>query len=185
MAANTAQELKYDTISKAIGVSVPTIKAWVTILERSGIIYILKPYANKITDRLIKTPKVYFMDTGLAAYLTKWPNAETLESGSSAGAFFETYVVSELIKNYYNNGKEINLYYYRDIDKKEIDLLAVDASSIYPIEIKKNKNPSEPDKNLSVLNKFKLEVKPMVVFCMSDEILPINRNSWLAPIEII
>lgn len=133
IAARTGQELNYDEFSKQIGVSSPTIKSWITILERSGVIFILHPYHSNITNRLVKTPKLYFMDTGLASYLCRWPNAETLESGNMDGAILETYVVSEIVKSYYNSGKPINnLYYYRDIDKKEIDLLIVTADAISP-----------------------------------------------------
>ena len=160
MAARTSQELHYDDIARTVGISAPTAKAWVTILERSGIIFILRPYYNKVTDRLVKIPKVYFMDTGLAAYLCRWPNADTLSNGNMDGAFLETYVVTEIVKTYYNAGKPINnLYYYRDIDKKEIDLLIVDAENIFPIEIKKNKTPNHPDKNFNVLQKFNLKIK--------------------------
>ena len=186
MASRTAQELHYDEISKSIGVSAPTIKSWVTILERSGVIFILKPYYNSITDRLVKTPKVYFMDTGLASYLCRWPNSETLSMGNMDGAFLETFVVSEIVKSYYNNGKTVNnLYYYRDIDKKEIDLLIVDAENIYPIEIKKNKSPNHPDKNFSVLTKFNLNIKPGVIICLSDELIPYNKNCWYCPVGIL
>ena len=185
MAANTAQEMKYEAISKEIGVSAPTVKNWVSILERSGIIYILHPYYAKATKRLVKTPKVYFMDTGLAAYLTRWPNADTLENGNAAGAFFETYVVTEILKSYMNLGIDPNLYYYRDIDRKEIDLLMVQGNTLYPIEIKKSKNPSDPDKNLKVLDKFKMEVKPMLILCMTNELIPYNRDAWLCPISVI
>ena len=186
MAARTAQELKYDEISKQVGVSAPTIKSWVSILERSGIIFILHPYYSKITDRLVKTPKVYFMDTGLAAYLCRWPNAETLQNGNMDGAFFETFVISEIVKSYYNSGKPIdNLYYYRDIDKKEIDLLIVGANCIYPIEIKKNKEPNKPDTNLSALDKFNMEIKPELVICMSEEVIPYNRKCYLVPVSLI
>lgn len=186
MAARTAQELKYDEISKQVGVSAPTVKSWVSILERSGIIFILHPYYSKVTDRLVKTPKVYFMDTGLASYLCRWPNAETLQNGNMDGAFFETFVISEIVKSYYNSGKPINnLYYYRDIDKKEIDLLIVDANCIYPIGIKKSKEPNKPDANLSVLGKFNIEIKPELVICMSEEVIPYNRNCYLVPVAII
>ena len=186
MAARTGQELKYDEISKQIGVSAPTIKRWVSLLERSGIIFILHPYYSKVTDRLVKTPKVYFMDTGLAAYLCRWPNAETLQNGNMDGAFFETFVVSEIVKSYYNSGKPINnLYYYRDIDKKEIDLLIVGANCIYPIEIKKSKEPNKPDANLYVLDKFKMEIKPELVICMCEEVIPYNKNCYLVPVSII
>ena len=185
MAARTGQELKYDEISKNIGVSAPTAKAWVSILERSGILFILRPYYTNITNRLVKTPKAYFMDTGLASYLCRWPTAETLESGAMSGAFFETYVISEIVKSYYNVGKDLNLYYYRDIDKKEIDLLMVDADGICPIEIKKAKDPSNADKNFSVLKKLGLPIKNSIILCMADELVPYNRDTWLCPVSLI
>ena len=185
MAARTGQELKYDEIAGAICISAPTAKAWVTILERSGVIFILHPYYSNITKRLVKTPKVYFMDTGLAAYLCRWPSAETLENGAMDGAFFETYVVSEIVKSYYNAGKPVDLFYYRDIDKKEIDLLIVEGDKMYPIEIKKGKEPSKPDKNFGVLQQFKMDVQPGIILCMSDELIPYNRGSWYCPVSVL
>ena len=185
VAARTAQELKYDEIAKAIGVSSPTIKSWISILERTGIIVLLRPYASTLTNRIVKTPKIYFMDTGLCAFLCRWPNAETLENGAMDGAFLETYVVSEIIKSYYNTGKISDLYYYRDIDKKEIDLLIDKGDRIYPIEIKKAKNPTHADKNIDVLKVFKKKVEPEIILCMSDKLIPYSRNAWLCPISLI
>ncbi len=185
IAARTSGELRYDEIANAIGVSAPTAKSWVSILERSGVVYILRPYYSNVTSRLVKTPKIYFMDTGLAAYLCRWPNAETLEHGAMDGAFFETWVVSEIVKSYYNAGKRPDLYYYRDTDKKELDLLIVEGDKLYPMEIKKNKTPAHPDKNFGVLDKFHLDVQPGIVLCMCDEILPYNRNTWLVPVSVL
>lgn len=181
MAARTAQELKYDEIANAIGISAPTAKAWVSILERSGVIFILRPYFSNVSKRLVKTPKMYFMDTGLAAYLCRWPSAETLENGAMDGAFFETYIVSEIIKSFYNAGKPADLFYYRDIDKKEVDLLMVEGDKLYPIEIKKGKEPPQPDKNFSALEKLKMDVQPGIVLCMSDDMIPYNRKTWYYP----
>ncbi len=185
VAARTAQELRYDEIANAVGISAPTAKAWVSILERSGVVYLLRPYFSNVSKRLIKTPKLYFMDTGLAAYLCRWPNAETLENGAANGAFLETYVVSELVKSYYNAGKRPDLYFYRDVDKREIDLLILEGNRVFPIEIKKSKAPAHPDKNFGVLDKFSLEVQPGVVLCMSDAILPYNRQTWLVPVSVL
>ena len=185
MAARTSQELNYSEISKELGISVPTAKGWTTILERSGIIYILRPYYNNITNRLVKTPKMYFMDTGLAAYLCRWPNAETLANGAMSGAYFETYVITEIVKSYYNAGKKADLYYYRDIDRKEIDLLITEGNKIYPVEIKKSKNPARPDKNFSVLEKFKMDIQKGIILCMSDELIPLNRETWLCPVSCL
>ncbi len=181
MAARTAQEFNLTEISKTIGVSVPTIKVWISILERSGIIFILHPFYKNITNRLIKRPKMYFLDTGLASYLCRWPNSETLFAGAMSGAFFETFVVGEIVKSYYNGGKPLELYYYRDIDKKEIDLLIVKGNSVYPIEIKIAKSPKNPTKNFAVLNKLELDVKPGLVICLSDEFIPLDRNTYLYP----
>lgn len=185
MAARTSQELKYNEIANAIGISSPTAKAWVSILESSGVIYIMRPYYSNVTSRLVKTPKFYVMDTGLAAYLCRWPNAETLENGAMDGAFFETYVVSEIVKSYYNAGKQPDLYYYRDIDQKEIDLLTVEGDKMYPIEIKKGKAPGHPDKNFKVLDKFQMEVQPGIIICMSDELIPFNRGAWYFPVSAL
>lgn len=185
MAARTGQELKYDEIAGAIGVSAPTAKSWVSILERSGVVFILRPWYSNITRRLVKTPKVYFMDTGLAAYLCRWPSAETLENGAMDGAFLETHVVTEIVKSYYNAGKPVDLFYYRDIDKKEIDLLIAEGDKIYPIEIKKSKEPSKPDKNFGVLAQFKMDVQPGIILCMSDELIPYNRGSWYCPVSVL
>lgn len=185
MAARTAQELRYEEIARAIGISAPTAKAWVSILERSGIIYILRPYYSNLTNRLIKTPKVYFMDTGLAAYLCRWPTAETLEKGAMDGAFFETYVVTEIIKSFYNAGKQPNLYYYRDVDHKEVDLLLIEGDKLYPMEIKKAKAPVHADKNFAVLQKLGLKVQPGLIICMNDELLPYSREAWYCPVSIL
>ena len=185
MAARTGQELKYGDIAKSIGISSPTAKEWVTILERSGIIYILRPYYSNISKRLVKTPKVYFMDTGLAAYLCRWPDPATIENGAMDGAFLETYVVTEIIKSYYNAGKTVDLYYYRDIDKKEIDLLVVEGNRVYPIEIKKSKEPARADKIFTVLQKLNMDIQPGLIMCMSDEIIPYNRECWYCPISVL
>ena len=185
MAARTGQELKYEDIARNIGISAPTAKEWVTILERSGVIHILRPWYSNITKRLVKTPKMYFMDTGLAAYLCRWPDASTLENGAMDGAFLETYVVTEIIKSYYNAGKALDLYYYRDTDKKEIDLLIVEGNRVYPIEIKKAKEPARADKNFRVLEKLDMDIQPGLIMCMSDEFLPYNRNAWYCPVSVL
>ena len=185
MASNTAQELNYDSISRVVGVSAVTIKQWVTILERSNIIYLLKPFASNVTKRLVKTPKCYFLDTGLAAYLTSWPTAQTLMNGNAAGAFFETYVIGEILKGYSNCGIDANLYYYRDADQKEIDLLMIKGNTIYPFEIKKAKQPEHANKNFSVLKKFNMTINPGLILCNADNLFPISKEAWYCPITLI
>ena len=124
---------------------------------------------------------MYFTDTGLAAYLCRWSDAQTLENGAMDGAFFETFVVGEILKSYYNAGKRPDLYYYRDSDFKEIDLLISRDNTLYPIEIKKSKNPKNPDKNFDVLEKMNVNTAEGLVICMSDDLIPYNRQTWLCP----
>ena len=182
MAANTAQELRYEQIASAVGISAPTAKEWVSILERSGILYILRPWFSKDAKRLLKTPKAYFVDTGLAAFLTRWPNAETLQFSNVADAFLETWVISEIVKSYCHAGKSPDLWYYRDKDQKEIDLLVVEGDRIYPMEIKMSGALIHADRNFRVLEKFPMDVQPGIVLCLADEMLPCSRKAWLYPV---
>lgn len=184
IAARTAQELKYSDLANAIGISAPTIKNWVSILERSGVIFLLHPYSSNLSKRLVKTPKIYFMDTGLCAYLCRWPNSETLENGAMDGAFLETYAVSEIVKSYYNTGITPNFYYYRDTDKKEIDLLFEEANTLYPVEIKKSMSPQGADKNFNALNKFNKTVESGVILCLTPAVVTVNRGLFLCPLVI-
>ena len=187
VALRTAQELHYDEIARSVGIDVRTCKKWISILETSGIVYLLQPYMANISNRIIKAPKIYFMDTGLCSYLCKWPNAEMLENCAMSGAFFETYVVSELIKNFYAHGKAPKdfLFYYRDIDQKEIDLLFVDGQRIYPIEIKKGITPKKASKNFNVLGKYNLEIKNGLVIDCCDKIRPINPAAYYVPVHLL
>ena len=187
IAVRTAQELNYSTIAKEIGVDSKTIKNWISILESSGIIYLLQPFSSNLSNRIIKAPKLYFMDTGLCSYLAKYPNPETLEIGALSGAIFETFVVSEIIKNITSHGLDpkMNLYYYRDKDQKEVDLLYIEGDTIYPIEIKKGISPNNPDKNFAVLNKYSNDIGTGIVICMTQKLQPINRNCWLCPVSLL
>lgn len=187
VALRTAQELHYDEIAGAVGIDVKTCKRWLSILETSGIIYLLQPYMSNMSNRIIKAPKLYFMDTGLCAYLCKWPDSKMLENCAMSGAFFETYVVSELIKNFFsfNVNPRDYLYYYRDIDQKEIDLLYVDEAGIYPIEIKKGISPKNPTKNFNVLQKYKRQIKTGLVIDCCDKIRPLNEISYSFPVYLL
>ena len=187
VALRTAQELHYDEIAGAVGIDVKTCKRWLSILETSGIIYLLQPYMSNMSNRIIKAPKLYFMDTGLCAYLCKWPDSKMLENCAMSGAFFETYVVSELIKNFFsfNVNPRDYLYYYRDIDQKEIDLLYVDEDGIYPIEIKKGISPKNPTKNFNVLQKYKRQIKTGLVIECCDKIRPLNEISYSFPVYLL
>lgn len=186
VALRTGCQLDCVEISRSIGIDARTVKSWIAILETSGIIKLLQPYTKNVSDRIVKTPKLYFMDTGLCAYLCGMPSAEILEKSAFAGAFYETYVVSEIIKSYYNNYKDTsNLYYYRDRDQYEVDLIIEDYDSIYPIEIKKGINPVSNNKNFKVLEKYKKNINIGLVIDSSNKVFPINDKVYYCPIDII
>jgi uncharacterized protein len=187
VALRTAQELHYDEIASSVGIDVKTTKRWISILQMTGVIQILYPFMANQSNRIIKAPKLYFMDTGLCAYLCGWPNAEMLSKCAMAGAFFETYVTSEIIKNFqaYNLDYRNELFYYRDIDGKEIDLLYVKDQRIYPIEIKKGVNPVKPTKNFDVLRKYNLPIEKGLVIDCTDRIRPINDKAYMIPVGLI
>ena len=187
MALRTAQQINYDDISRNIGIDVRTVKKWISILVTSGIAVLLEPYAKNMSDRITKAPKFYFMDTGLCAYLCKWPSAEMLENGVMNGAFYETYAVSEIIKSYINAGVDYrrNLYYYRDKDKKEVDLIIDYVDRISPIEIKKGINPVNNGFNFNFLKKYGKPVTKGIVIDSREELFPINTDNWYCPIFMI
>ena len=188
VAVRTGQELNLSDICNGVGITSVTAEKWLSILKNTGIIYLLQPYSNNNVARIVKKPKVYFMDTGLACYLAGYINSITLEKSAYNGTIFETYVISEIIKSYINNGFDAKkyLYYYRDNNGKEIDLLIIKNNIVYPIEIKKSANPGkEAIKNFSVVNKFGLEVGNGGVICMKSEIFPIDKENNYIPIELI
>ncbi len=188
VAVRTGQELNLSDICNGIGITSVTAEKWLSILKNTGIVYLLQPYSNNNVARIVKKPKVYFMDTGLACYLAGYMDSKTLEKSAYNGAIFETYVISEIIKSYINNGLDAKkyLYYYRDNNGKEIDLLIIKNNVVYPIEIKKSANPGkEAIKNFSVVKKFGLEIGNGGVICMKSEIFPIDRENNYIPIELI
>ena len=187
IALRTACQIDYADIANAIGIDSRTVKKWISILRTSGIIVLLEPYMKNVSDRIIKASKLYFMDTGLCAYLCKWPTAEMLEKGIMSGAFYETYVVSEIIKSYYNANSLFSLpiYYYRDRDQKEVDLIVENIEGIYPIEIKKGVNPVSYKKNFSFLNKYNKPILKGLVIDSCEKIMPINETIYYCPISLI
>ena len=201
-AARTGQLLNYANIAEEVGVSQVTIKNWISVLKRTGIIYILQPYYSSHLTRAIKTPKLYFRDTGLACYLSRWTNYEALENSAVAGNMFETFVVSEIIKSFTNEGLEydFNLFYYRGKDKlklhtsdgliekeNEIDLVIEENGIIYPIEIKKSANPSlSMTKAFSVLDNVVDKQRGLgVILCQYDQKIYLQDNVVVLPIEYI
>nr|WP_242508581.1 ATP-binding protein [Rhodocyclus purpureus] len=181
-AARTAQLLNLSDMARDVGVAPNTAKHWLSILVASGIVWLLEPYHSNLSKRLVKTPKLYFLDTGLAAYLTQWSSPATLEAGAMAGAMFETWVISELLKSYWHNGKEAPLYYYRDKDQKEIDALIVRDGKAYPIEIRKTAQPGrDAVRHFSVLETLGLEVGQGALICLCSEVLPLTSRVELVP----
>jgi uncharacterized protein len=182
-AARTAQLINYADIARDVGVSEVTIKAWLNVLEASGIVTLLKPYHSNQTSRLIKMPKLYFMDTGLCAFLTGWLNADVLERGAMQGAMLETYVMAEIIKSYLHNGRSPRLYFYRDKDKREVDLLIEENGKLYPVEIKKTASPNASDcKAFGELAKLKLPVGHGCVVCFVKALVPITEGVDAVPV---
>lgn len=187
-AASTGQLLNLASLARDVGISQPTAERWLSILVASNIVYLLQPYSNNITKRAIKTPKLYFLDTGLAAYLTKWNTPDVLKNGAMAGAFFETFVVSEIIKSYYNRGiLELPIYFYRDKDMREIDLLIEDGEVLYPLEMKKHADPSKKDIDaFSVLDKIPgVKRGSGGVICLYDKLISLQGDDKIIPINYL
>ena len=185
VASRTSQMLNLTSVANEVGISVPTADRWLSVLISSNIVYLLKPYYNNIMKRAVKTPKLYFLDTGLAAYLTKWNSPDVIEAGAMSGAFFETFVVAEILKSYYNAGVlEPSIYYYRDKDAKEIDIIIEESGTLYPVEIKKTSNPGkEHIENFSVLEKVKdINIGTGCVICMYENIININEKNISMPV---
>lgn len=202
IAARTGQVLNYTNIASELGISEVTVKEWVSILEGSGIIYILKPYTANVLNRAIKSPKLYFRDTGLCCYLTRWISADTLKNGAMAGAMFETFVVNEILKSYSNEGinYDFNVFYYNGKDKKkrkangeeievdgEIDLIIQENGILYPIEIKMSTSPkAEMASAFDILDGIPDKKRGMgTIICLYEKKLFLRENLIALPIEYI
>ena len=183
-AAHTSRPVIYEEFAKAAGISAPTAKKWLSLLVSSHIIALVQPYSNNILKRMVKMPLLHFLDTGLAAYLLRWGNPAALESGAMSGAFFESYVFSEIYKSYLNGGKEAPLYYYRDKDQKEIDLLLVQNGCVHPLEIKKAASPGKTAiRNFKALSTLNCGCGN--VLCLAADLLPIDQKNWYVPAWLI
>ena len=194
VAARTGEMLNYANIAGEVGVSEPTIKNWISVLERTGIVYILQPYSSSALTRAIKTPKIYFRDTGLACYLTRWLSPETLMNSAVAGNMFETFVVSEILKSYSNEGRDyrFSIFYYRGKDKRssgenEIDLVIQEDGKLYPVEIKMTGNPkADMGAANQVLDKIPDKKRGTgVILCLIDKKTYLRENLIALPIEYI
>ena len=188
IASCTGQLLNLASIARDVGISQPTAERWLSILIASNLVYLLQPYYNNIIKRAVKTPKLYFLDTGLAAYLTRWNTVDVLMNGAMAGAFFETFVISEIIKSYYNAGVlDLPLYFYRDKEQNEIDLLVWQNGMLHPIEIKKHADPSKKDVTaFSQLDKLtELKRGTGCVICMYDRLTSLQSDVTIVPVSFI
>lgn len=183
VACRVGQELNVHSIATDVEVSDDTAKRWLGMLEKSEVIFYLHPYSNNLLKRVVKTPKLYFFDTGLVCYLTKYSNAEILQNSSINCAILENYIVAEIRKSYLNSGKEIYMYYYRDKDQAEIDLILEYDGELHPIEIKKSSNPnSTMVKNFEILSKSSLPVGLGAIVCMKDSITALDSKTLIIPV---
>ena len=186
VAARCSQMLNVNEIARDADINLKQAKDWMEILETLGIIFYLHPFSNNMLKRLVKTPKYYFYDTGLVAYLTKWSSPETLENGAMNGAILENYVVSEIRKSYLNSGKAPFMYYYRDKDAREIDIILEQNGELNPIEIKKSANPApEILRSFSVLEKTGLKRGKGAVICMKMELSAFNQENYIVPVWLL
>lgn len=186
VAARTAQLINYKTIAEDADINQVQAKEWLNILVKLGIVFLLHPYSNNVLKRTIKTPKIYFYDTGFVCYLTKWSSPEVAEMGAMSGALLENFAVSEIVKSYLNLGKEPYIYYYRDHDAKEIDVILEGDGKLCPIEIKKTTNPDKRiTKTFSLIEKSPLLRGTSAVLCMADSLGGFDRDNLIVPIWLI
>lgn len=186
VAARCSQLLNYKALAEDADINVQTAKDWINILETLGIIFLLHPYSNNVLKRTVKTRKVYFYDTGLVCYLTRWSSPEVAESGAMSGALLENFTVSEIMKSYQNAGMEPYLYFYRDRDAKEIDVILEGDGKLFPLEIKKT---ATPDPRLTrvfgVINKSPLQLGTGAILCMADKLSAFDRQHLIVPVWMI
>ncbi len=185
-AALAGEQVNYKALAEAAEISQPTAKQWLGLLEGMGIIYLLQPYANNELKRLAKTPKLYFCDTGLCAFLSMWLTRDTLMNGAASGHYFENYVVAELVRNYAYAPAKANLTYYRDSNAKEIDVFVEENGVIHPLEIKKSACPDRREvKKYELLDKAGLERGSGGVICMCEEVTPIDSKNCFIPCGLL
>ena len=185
-ACRAGQMLNVHDIAQDVGVSDDTAKRWLQVLEKSDVIFFLRPYSNNLLKRTVKTPKMYFFDTGLVAYLTRYSSPEILANGAINGAILENFVVSELLKSYHNNARECLLWYYRDSNANEIDMVIESDGLLHPLEIKRSVNPgSELIGAFSHLDKASVPRGDGAILCMRPKLTAINSENYIVPIWMI
>lgn len=182
-AARTGQLVNFADLARDADVAPNTAKSWLSILQTSGIVWLLPPWHSNLSKRLVKTPKLYLLDTGLAAFLTEWSTPQTLEAGAMSGAILETWIVTELLKSYLHNGLVPPFYYFRDKDMREIDLLIMRDNTVYPLECKKSASPGKDDlRNFATLENLGIPLGSGGVICLSPQALPLGRTAWSIPV---
>ena len=185
-AALVGNLVNYKTLAEAADISETTAKKWLDILQDMDVVFLLEPYSNNELQRLIKTPKLYFCDTGLCAYLTRWLTADSLRVGAANGHFYENYVVMELVKNYAYARDGAILSFYRDDNSKEIDVFVEENGKIHPLEIKESANPNKKEvKKYSVIDKTTVERGNGGIICMFPKPFPIDQKNALIPSNVI
>ena len=185
-AALVAEQVNYATLAEASDISQPTAKNWLEILQGLGIVYLLQPYANNELKRLSKTPKLYFCDTGLCAFLSMWLTSDALMMGAASGHYYENYVVMELVRNYAYSAAKANILYFRDSNAKEIDVFVEENGKIHPLEIKKSANPDRREvKKYQVLDKASVARGNGGIICMCEEPIPIDTDNCFIPSNLI
>lgn len=185
-AARSGQLLNYADMARDADISPVTAKAWISILRTTGLVYLLQPYFQNINKRMVKAPKLYFMDTGLCSYLGEWTSPQSLEAGAMSGHIFETYVVSEILKSFIHAGEEPPVYGYRDRDQKEIDLLIWRDGLLHPVEIKKSANPtSAAIRHFSALEKSGIKIGHGAVICLIQNRLALSETVDAIPVSYI
>ena len=186
VAARTSQQVNYKGIADDAEIDQTTAKNWLHVLEALGIIFLLEPYSNNVFKRTVSTPKLYFYDSGIVCYLTRWSSPETAMEGAMSGALLENYTVAEIIKTYQNAGQEPFLYYYRDKDAREIDLILERDGKLFPIEIKKMASPPKKlTKVFDLIDKSPLQRGTGAILCMADQLGAFDQNNLIVPISLI
>jgi predicted AAA+ superfamily ATPase len=185
-AARSGQLLNLADLSRDADIAPNTAKTWLSIMQASGIVYILEPYHTNITKRLVKTPKLYFLDTGLCSWLTEWSSPETLESGAMSGPILETWIMAEILKSWWHNGLTPSFYFYRDKDQKEVDLLIVKDNVIHPVEFKKSASPGRDSvRHFASLKKLGIPIGPGGVICLAQQYLPLTEKNSIIPVHVL
>lgn len=185
-AARASQLVNYKAMADDADIDQVTAKSWLNILETLGIVFLLHPYSNNVLKRTIKTPKLYFYDTGLVCYLTKWSSPEVTLNGAMSGALLENFTVSEIMKSYQNAGLEPYINYYRDRDAKEIDVIIEGDGKLYPLEIKKTASPDRRITNtFKIIDKSPLTLGTSAVLCLADTLGAFDRDNLIVPIWLI